>query len=129
MTYTEQDIIDDMEYVSKCGFMIMRYLALNGPRYRSSIMQELIREFPDEVEHGPGLFGKEYSDDLWDAFWNLRDEGIIGEQKNGENPPGYRRMELTPYGRDLYEAFAKHPEVPIDEDLCDFLEKIEEGEE
>lgn len=124
MTYTEQDLIEEMEYVTKHEFMVMRHVAKSGPKYRTHIMNDLIREYPDEMDHGPGLFGKEYSDDIYGAIRNLIDEGVLGEVDDSDSRE-YSKLELTQYGRDLYDTIMAHPEVEIDEDLAEFIERIE----
>lgn len=117
MTYTEQDLLDEMEYISKYDFMIMRYLTEHSPRYKTRIMQDLIAEFPDDIEHGVYLIpGKQYSDDIDEAITGLQNEGVIDDTGRG--------FKLTEYGRSLYDMFRTHPEAEIDEDLCEFIERI-----
>lgn len=122
MTYTEQDLIEEMEDVTKHEFMVMRHLAENGPMYKTGMMQDIIREFPDDMEHGEYLIpGKEYSDDLDQAMTTLSNDGAIGYVGG--------KLALTDYGRDLYDTIMAHPEVEIDEDLAEFIERMEgEGE-
>ena len=124
MTYTEADLIGDMEDVTKHEFMVLRHLAENGPKYKTRMMQDIIREFPDDVEHGEYLIpGKEYSDDLDQAMTTLCNDGTIGYVGGPQCIGG--KLDLTDYGRDLYYTIMAHPEVEIDEDLAEFIERIE----
>lgn len=124
MTYTEEDLIGDMEDVTKHEYMVMRHLAENGPKYKTRMMQDIIREFPNDMEHGEYLIpGKEYSDDLDQAMITLCNDGAIGYVGGPQYVGG--KLALTDYGRDLYDTIMAHPEVEIDEDLAEFIERIE----
>lgn len=119
MTYDEEILKDDMADVNKYEFMVMRHLSSGGPKFKTRIMQELIEEFPDDIEHGECLIpGKQYSDDIDEAVEQLRNDGCIKATDKG--------LVLTEYGRDLYDMFRLHPEADIDEGLADFIEKIED---
>ena len=121
MTYTEAELMDEMQDVTKYEFMVLRHLAVHGPKFKTYIMQDLIREFPDEIEHGEYLIpGKEYSDDIDEAVEQLCHDGAIYSTDG-------RGLNLTQYGMDLYYAILNHPEVEIDEDLADLIERL--GEE
>jgi len=123
MTYTEDDLIECMEDVTKHEFMVMRHLAENGPKYKTKMMQDIIREFPNDMEHGEYLIpGKEYSDDLDQAILSLTNDGTIGYVGGPQYIGG--KLALTDYGRDLYDTIMAHPEVEIDEDLAEFIERI-----
>ena len=119
MTYDEEILKDDMADVNKYEFMVMRHLTEHGSKYKTYIMQDLIREFPDEIEHGEYLIpGKEYSDDIDEAVESMLNDGKLQTVKGG--------LALSEYGKELYDMFRLHPEVDIDEDLADFIEKIED---
>lgn len=123
MTYTEADLIEEMEDVTKHEFMVMRHLAMTGLKYKTRIMQDLIREFPEDMDHGVYLIpGKEYSDDLDQAIESLRCYGVIVADVGG-------KLALTGYGRDLYDTIMAHPEIEVDEDLAEFIERINGVEE
>ena len=110
--------MDEMQDVTKYEFMVMRYLSEHGPKYKTYIMQDLIWEFPNEMEHGEYLIpGKEYSDDIDQAIEQLCHDGAL-------HPTGLG-LDLSQYGKDLYDMFRMHPEVEIDADLADFIEKLE----
>jgi len=121
MTYTEAELMDEMQDVTKYEFMVLRHLAVHGPKFKTYIMQELIEEFPDDIEHGEYLIpGKQYSDDIDEAVEQLRNDGRIKATDKG--------LVLTEYGRDLYSMFIIHPEAEVLEVVADFIEnRLPEG--
>lgn len=116
---TEEYLMDDMADVNKYEFMVLRHLSSGGPKFKTRIMQELIEEFPDDIEHGEYLIpGKQYSDDIDEAVESMLNDGMLQTVKGG--------LALSEYGKELYDMFRLHPEAEIDEDLADFIEKIED---
>lgn len=116
---TEEYLMDDMADVNKYEFMVLRHLSSGGPKFKTRIMQELIEEFPDDIEHGEYLIpGKQYSDDIDEVVESMLNDGKLQTVKGG--------LALSEYGKELYDMFRLHPEAEIDEDLADFIEKIED---
>ena len=117
----EMDLVYEMGDVTLYEFMVLRHLSSGGPKFKTRIMQELIEEFPDDIEHGEYLIpGKQYSDDIDEAVEQLRNDGRIKATDKG--------LVLTEYGRDLYSMFIIHPEAEVLEVVADFIEnRLPEG--
>ncbi len=117
----EMDLVYEMGDVTLYEFMVLRHLSSGSPKFKTRIMQELIEEFPDDIDHSEYLIpGKQYSDDIDEAVEQLREDGRIKATDKG--------LVLTEYGRDLYSMFVIHPEAEVLEEVADFIEnRLPEG--
>ena len=97
-THTKEEIADDCEDLNYSELLVLHFLRDERWEYKTRVMNALIKEYGDIVDHGPYMgYGREYSDDIDEAFISMESWGALYTNEEG-------KFRITGYGILLHDC-------------------------